>query len=150
MRGQMFLCVMLLGGILAVPAHAQVNVNVNIGGPPPVVVRAAPTMVFLPDPGVYAAVGVPYDIYFINGRYYYFNDDEWFWAPGYGGPWVFVSYRTLPPGLRKFKMVKLHEFREREYRVYKVQGRNFKGEHFEAESVREHGNNGHHKKGKKD
>src|SRR5436190_17411806 len=123
---------MLLGGLLSTPAVAQVNVTVNIGPPPPVIVAAPPTMLFLSDPGVFVAIGVPYDIFFIGERYYYYRGDNWFWAAGYGGPWVYVGNRSLPPGLRKFKVERLREFREREYKVYKVQGPRFRGEHFEA------------------
>jgi hypothetical protein len=152
----LLLSVLVLEGLLATPAVAQVNVNVNIGAPPPVIVHEAPTMVFLSEPGVYTAVGIPYDIFFISGRYYYLNGNDWFWAAGYGGPWVHVEYRSLPPGLRKFKVHRLREFREREYRVYRVEGANFKGGHFVAVSDRddddhgkEHGREGHHRgKGK--
>ena len=111
------------------PASAQVNVNINIGPPPPVVVHAAPTMLFLPEPAIYVAVGTPYDIFFIDGRYYYFHGDNWFWASGYRGPWVHVVYRSLPLGLRKFKVHHLRQYREREYAVYRVQGPKFKGKH---------------------
>ena len=118
--------------LLAMPSLAQVSVNVNIGAPPPVIVQAPPTMLFLSDPGVYVAVGIPYDIYFVSGRYYYLRGDDWFWASGYGGPWVHVVHTSLPPGLRKFKVKQLHDFRDREYRVYQVQGPNFKGKHFQG------------------
>jgi hypothetical protein len=101
---------------------AEVHVNVNIGAPPPIIVRSAPTMVYLPEPAVYVAVGIPYDLYFVGGRYYYFRGDNWYWAPGYGGPWNYVVYSSLPPGLRKFRTVRLHEFRDREYRVYRYSG----------------------------
>ena len=111
-------------------ARAEVNINVNIGPPPPIVVRERPTMVYLAEPAVFVAVGVPYDVYFVSGRYYYMHKDNWFWAPGYGGPWVNVTYKSLPPGLQRYKVVKLHEFREREYRVYKVEGPKFKGKYF--------------------
>src|SRR5687767_235209 len=99
---------LLLGVTLAVivvitPAQAQVNVNVHIGEPAPVVVYSPPTMVLLPEPQMYVAVGVPYDIYFMGGRYYYFHADHWFYGPGYGGPWTYVAIEKLPPGLRKFK-----------------------------------------------
>src|SRR5688572_21346896 len=129
---------MLLGAIamdggLATPAHAEVNINVNIGAPPPVVVVERPTMLYLPEPGVYVAVGVPYDIFFMSGRYYYFHGNNWFWASGYGGPWVHVVHKSLPPGLQRYKVVQLHGFREREYRVYKVQGPKFKGKRFDAD-----------------
>jgi hypothetical protein len=125
--------VMLTNGILTTPALAEVNINVNIGPPPPVIVTSRPTMVYLAEPAVYVAVGVPYDIYFISGRYYYMHGDNWFWAPGYGGPWVHVVHKSLPPGLQKYKVVQLRDFREREYRVYKVQGPGFKGKHFDAD-----------------
>jgi len=129
---------MLLGGIamasgLATPARAEVNINVNIGAPPPVVVVERPTMLYLPEPGLYVAVGVPYDIFFMSGRYYYFHGNNWFYASGYGGPWVHVVHKGLPPGLQRYKVVQLHDFREREYRVYKVQGPNFKGKRFDAD-----------------
>jgi hypothetical protein len=130
--------------LAAAPAGAQVSVNVRIGEPPPVVVVSPPTMVLLPEPQMYVAVGVPYDIYFLNGRYYYLHGGHWFWGPGYGGPWTYVAVEKLPPGLRKFKVKQLHEFRDREVRVYKTNGRYFVAEE------REHPGKGHGKgKGKK-
>ena len=122
----------LMSGLMAPAAHAQVHVNVNIGSPPPVVVVAPPPMLFLPEPGIYVAAGTPYDIFFISGRYYYFYGDNWFWGSGYGGPWTYVTYRAVPPGLRKYKVKQLRAYREREYRVYRVEGRNFNGKHFYA------------------
>src|SRR5262249_55507000 len=118
-KGGLLLSLMLLGGLFPMQARAQVNVNVNIGPPAPVIVQAPPEMVFLRDPGVYVAVGIPYDVFFIGGRYYYYQGNHWFWGPGYGGPWTYVEYRTLPPGLRRYKVVKLREYREREYTVYR-------------------------------
>lgn len=120
-------------GMLAVPARAEVNINVNIGPPPPVVVVERPTMLYLGEPGLFVAVGVPYDIFFVSGRYYYFHGNNWFWASGYGGPWVHVVHKGLPPGLQKHKIVYLREYREREYRVYKAQGPKFSGKKFDAD-----------------
>jgi len=113
-------------------ALAQVSINVNIGAPPPVVVHSPPTMLFLPEPGFYVAVGVPYDIYFIGGRYYYLHDDHWFWASGYGGPWVHVGHSALPPGLQKFKIDRLRTFRDREHQIFVNQGPDFRGRRFRA------------------
>jgi hypothetical protein len=147
-------CGVLLGlmlsiGFSAKPAHAQVNINVHIGEPPPVVVYAPPTMVLLPEPQMYVAVGVPYDIYFVSGRYYYLHGGHWFWGSGYGGPWTYVALEKLPPGLRKFKVKQLREFREREYRVYKTRGPGSSGTYFMAEE-KEHPGRGNGKaKGKK-
>jgi hypothetical protein len=132
----------LLVAFVAAPAYAQVNINVRIGEPPPVVVYSPPTMVLMPEPQAYVAVGVPYDIYFVSGRYYYLHGGHWFWGPGYGGPWTYVAIERIPPGLRKFKVQRLHEFRDREYHVYKTRGRNFRGTYFVAE------HKGHPGKGK--
>src|SRR2546423_12337434 len=110
-------------------------------------------MLFLPEPGVYFAAGTTYDIFFVGSRYYYFHGDRWFWGAGYGGPWTYVTYRTLPPGLRRYKVEQLRFYREREYRVYRVEGQNFNGKHFYAEPgpgkhFKEEGHdNGKHKGG---
>jgi hypothetical protein len=114
------LAVMLLHALLPASASGQVNVNINVGSPPPVVLHAAPRMIFLPEPGVHVLVGAPYDIYFIDKRYYYYHDTHWFWASGYDGPWVVVQ--RLPPGLAKHKIVKLREFRDVEYVKVKNHG----------------------------
>ena len=79
-RCGMLLGSMLLLGLLTTPARAQVSIDVHIGEPPPVVVYSPPTMVMLPEPQMYVAVGVPYDIFFVSGRYYYFHGDHWFWG----------------------------------------------------------------------
>lgn len=157
-KSGMLLSLVLLASLFPTQVHAQINVNVNIGPPAPVIVEAPPPMLFLSDPGVYVAVGIPYDVFFISGRYYYFHGDHWFWGPGFRGPWTYVGIRSLPPGLRRYKIVRLREYREREYKVYKVQGRNFRGKHFNAvaansDNDHDNGNRGHgagnHGKGKK-
>jgi hypothetical protein len=141
---------LMLGVVsFATPARAHVDVNVNIGAPPPVVVYSPPTMVLMPEPQMYVAVGVPYDIYFVGGRYYYLHGGHWFWGTGYSGPWTYAAFETLPPGLRRYKVRQLHEFREREYRVYRVQGRSFGGTYFVAEEKEHHGK-GHGRGHRKD
>jgi len=124
---------MIAAFVLAVPAPAQVSINVHIGEPPPVVVYSPPAMLLLPEPQMYVAVGVPYDIFFVSGRYYYLHDGHWFWGAGYGGPWTYIVVSKLPPGLRKYKVKQLHEFRDREYKVYKAKGP-ARGRYFVAEA----------------
>src|SRR5215831_20010063 len=148
-RGALVSLVLLIGSV-ARPAPAQVSVNVHIGQPPPVVVYSPPTMVLLPEPQTYVAVGVPYDIYFVGGRYYYLHGNHWFWGPGYGGPWTYVAVERLPPGLRRYKVKQLREFREREYRAYTVQGPGFGGTYFvakERDDDDDQGDGGHHGRG---
>src|SRR3954467_1745118 len=90
-RHKMILTLLLSIGFLTVPAFAQVSINVHIGEPPPVVVYSPPTMIMLPEPQMYVAVGVPYDIYFVSGRYYYLDGGHWFYGSAYGGPWTYVA-----------------------------------------------------------
>ena len=59
-----------------------------------------------------------------------------------------VAFQGLPPGLRKFKVKQLHEFREREYRVYKTNGPKFRGTYFVAEEHPGHGKSKGKGKGK--
>src|SRR5215510_7729901 len=100
-------CGVLLGlilsiGLFATSVHAQVSVNVHIGEPFSVVMYSPSTMVLMPEPQMYVAVGVPYDIFFVSGHYYYYHGGHWFCGPGYGGPWTFVAIERLPPGLRRY------------------------------------------------
>ncbi len=121
---------------IATPSsYAGVDVNINIGVPlpPPVVVQAPPEMMIIPEAGVYVAVGTPYDLFFLSGRYYYFHNGYWYWARGYGGPWVHVESRTLPPGLRRYKIERLHEFREHAWKDYRERGPAYRRKHFRAE-----------------
>src|SRR3989337_4423152 len=139
----------LLIAITGSQALGEVNVNVNIGVPmpPAIVVEAPPAMIFLPQPGVYVAVGIPYSIFFFSSHYYYFHNDHWFRASGYGGPWAQIKYKSLPPGLRKYKINQLHTFRDREFEVSREHGPGYKGKHFVAEKDHGHKSKGHSEKG---
>lgn len=148
------LCMVFLAVLLSYAgsqALAEVNVNINIGvpAPPAVVVEAPPAMVFLPQPGVFVAVGIPYSIFFISSHYYYFHNDHWFRSTGYGGPWIQVKHKSLPPGLRKYKIHQLHTFRDREFKVYREHGPKYKGRHFIADDKHGHKSKGHPEKGHK-
>jgi hypothetical protein len=85
---------------LATPAFAEVNISVNIG--PPIVVHERPTMLYLAEPGMFVAVGVPYDIYFLSGRYHYYHATTVL-GIGYGGPWL-LSTKSLPPDCRSTRL----------------------------------------------
>lgn len=137
MKNLMIFLVIFAALVWVVPpsyAGVDVNINLQIPLPPPIVVEAPPEMVIIPEAGVYVVVGAPYDLYFISGRYYYFHNSYWYWSRGYGGPWVHIEYRMLPPGLRKYKIERLHEFREHAWKEYREHGPAFKGKHFKAEA----------------
>jgi hypothetical protein len=124
--------------LVATAARGEVDVHINIGvrppppPPPVIVVEAPPTMLYLPGPAVYVAVGVPYDVYFDGDRYYYCHGGHWFWSRRHAGPWAYVGDSHLPPGLRKFKLRKLHWYRDREYHAYRERGPRYHGRHFVA------------------
>lgn len=141
------LCIVIAGS----KASGEVNVNINVGVPvpPAVVVEAPPAMIFLSQPGVYVAVDVPYYIFFVSGRYYYFHNDHWYRSHGYRGPWTNIKRKVLPPGLRKYTIHQLHDFRDREFVVYKDHGPGYKGRHFVAKEDHRSKSNKHYEKGHK-
>jgi len=130
----------------APPSHAQVGVDIRIGNPPPpppppgppaIVVQEPPQMVYYPDAGVYVAIGTPYDLYFVSGRYYYYTGGFWYVSTyGYGGPWARIVYGRLPWGLRRYKIERYHEFRDREWGAYHGREREYRRRHFKAERGR--------------
>lgn len=89
----------LLSGAALVPGPvaAGVDVNINIGLPPPVVFPAAPLL--LPIPGAYAyfAPDVDVDIIFYRGFWYRPYRGHWFRSDRYDGRWVFLEPRFVPP-----------------------------------------------------
>lgn len=88
------------GAILAGAAEAaDVHVGVHIGvpAPPPIVFQAAPRLVVVPGaPRVYYAPDVSVNFFSYGGRYYTYDDGNWFVARDYGGPWSYVAPRYVP------------------------------------------------------
>ncbi|HET6466420.1 MAG TPA: hypothetical protein VFH55_12495 [Nitrospiria bacterium] len=120
----------VLIGLFGCPVQAaDPNSNAHVISPP-AVVTGPPTMLFLIDPGVYAAVGSPYDMYYITGVYFYYYSNHWYRGPGYKGPWTHVEPHSLPPGLRDYKIQELHRYRESEFKAYEAQGLKYQGRKF--------------------
>lgn len=122
------------------------DVNINVGNRPAVVVPAPPVVVvpvaprvvieeppvFIVPPGLgfYVGIDIPYDIFYISGRYYLWQDNYWYRAPHYRGPWTVVKYKHLPPGLRKHKLERIRYYRDDEYRVYRHDHDHYRGKRF--------------------
>ena len=102
---------------LGTAAHADgppVSIQFSIGSPPPPVyvapaypapaypapAYAPPVMVWMPELGVYVALGAQQPVFYLGGIYYYNYDGRWFTGPRYGGPWRAVA--VPPPQLRRF------------------------------------------------
>ena len=80
---------------VAMPAHSQVSVSVNIGQPPPVIV-ARPVMVPVQASPVYYSPSYGADLFFYEGRYYTVRDDQWFYAARVNTPWVAIAVGRVP------------------------------------------------------
>jgi hypothetical protein len=60
-----------------IPTMAQVSVQIGIPLPPPISFPAPPSVILLPNTGVYVAPDLAMDLFFFNG---------WWWRP-WGGHW---------------------------------------------------------------
>ena len=151
MKNAMIVALAALAALLLI-ASAQAadvgfDVNVSVGNQPrqrevvylpapapqPVYIEEAPEFIYPAELGFYVAVGVPYDLFRISNRYYLFRDGGWYRAPYYNGPWARVSYRSLPPGLRRHKHERIVYIRDEEYRHYRDDRERYHGKHFRPE-----------------
>jgi hypothetical protein len=141
----MYTYFVVLAGLLFVTEAAQasnVDVNINLGAPPPVVVREVapqqrtviiedvPDFVYPPALGFYVAVGTPHDLFFFGGNYYLFREGRWHRGYDYNGPWTVIREKNVPYGLRKHRFETIHQHRDREYATYQREHDRYRGKHF--------------------
>jgi len=114
----------------AAPAGADdFSFSINVGGPPAVLAQP-PDFLYPPELGFGVAVGVPYDMFYLSGVYYIYRGGGWYRTSSYGGSWVRLRHRELPPELRRYKIARIHEFRDREYRGYSRDRDHYRGRFF--------------------
>ena len=89
-----------------------------------------PDFLYPPELGFGVAVGVPYDMFYLGDFYYIYRGGGWYRTPSYGGSWVRIRGRELPPELRRYKIARIHEFRDREYRAYSRDRDHYRGRAF--------------------
>ena len=112
------------------PAQAaNVSFSINVGGPP-IVISQPPEFLYPPELGFGVAVGVPYDMFYFSGSYFIFRGGKWFRTPRYGGEWIRVRPRELPRELRRYRIDRIHEFRDREYNSYMHDRGHYHGRYF--------------------
>ena len=134
-----------LSASAACAGNVGVDVNIHLGNQPRQVIVPAPVaplplqvvsidqdvhFVYPERLGFFVAVGVPYDLFYLQNSYYLCRDGRWFRAPGSHGPWVAAQYRDLPPGLRRHKLDRIREYRRAEYDVYRHDRDRYEGKHF--------------------
>ena len=159
MKHAVFLCLFnVLSVSWAFGGNVGANINIRIGDPPPVVVAPAPVPVIVSEPplfltpsslGFAVAVGVPYDMFYIDGRYYLHQSNVWYAGHRYDGPWTVVVRDRLPPGLRKHKHEKIILVRDEEYHHYRKNRDRYRGKTYRPERYDDRGEKrGHGKKGR--
>jgi hypothetical protein len=110
-------------------AQAGISFSINVGGPP-IVITQPPDFLYPPELGFGVAVGVPYDMFYLSGGYYVYRGGGWYRASSYGGSWIKIRSRELPPELRRYNITKIHAFRDREYRAYAKDREHYRGKSF--------------------
>ena len=128
-------------------SNVGVDLNIRLGGEPRPVIVTEPVYVPAPEPepyleveeevefvypeelGFYVAVGVPYDLFYLNNSYFVFRDGRWLRSRSSRGGWVTARYRDLPPVLRRHRLERIREYRVREYNVYRRDREHYRGRH---------------------
>jgi hypothetical protein len=83
-------------------ANTSVGVSVSIGNapPPPVmVIREQPRVIVVPGSSVYVVdddYDLPYDMFRYGVYWYVYNNDYWYRARSYRGPFTVVEARYVP------------------------------------------------------
>jgi hypothetical protein len=108
---------------------ANISFSINVGGPP-IVIAQPPEFLYPTELGFGVAVGVPYDMFYISGVYYVYRGGGWYRTYSYGGNWIKVRHHELPPELSRYNIAKIHEFRDREYRVYARDRNHYRGKYY--------------------
>ena len=77
----------LLVAAVALPAHAQVRVGIDIG------IRLPGPPAFVPVPGapVYYAPRAPANVFLYGQQYWAFTNGGWYVGPTWNGPWAVVQ-----------------------------------------------------------
>src|SRR3954469_7779451 len=85
----------LLVLVLAVPAPAQVRLDIGIHLPAP------PSLVVVPGTPVYYAPQAPANVFLYGHQYWAFTNSGWYAGPNWNGPWAVVEPAVVPvPVLR--------------------------------------------------
>lgn len=141
-RALIFLGILLLA-VSSGEARTNVDLNINIGTPP-VVVREVPSsttiivdddpdFVFSPRFGFYIGFGIPLDIIYFDGFFWLYRDNGWHRGHSHRGPWYRVKHRHVPWEIRRYDIVTIREYRDREYVVFQRERDRYPHRHFRAD-----------------
>ena len=100
--------------ILAMPAGAQVNIQVGIPLPPPLIFSAPPQLVVLPETYVYVVPDIPEDVFFVDGWWWRPWQGHWYRSQYYDRDWGY--YPSVPSFYREVPQEWRHEYRDHQWR----------------------------------
>ncbi|HTG00031.1 MAG TPA: hypothetical protein VK654_05530, partial [Nitrospirota bacterium] len=86
--------------------------------PPDVYTEEAPQFIYSQPLDAYVAVGVPYDLVYTGGAYFYYYGGYWYRGPYYNGPWVIARGPLLPPLFLRYRIGQIRYYRNHEFRRY--------------------------------
>ena len=127
----LFQSALMLQAVQLAQAYDE-SYSIDVGGPP-IDISQPPDFIYPPELGFGVAVDVPYDMFFLDGVYFIYRGGGWYRASSYGNGWVKVRQRELPPQLRRYRISKIHAYRDREFRVYSRDRDHYHGQHFRPE-----------------
>ena len=127
----LLLCIALFGAVPAFAGGLDLNLNLHLGtrGPATTIVSEAPLFLESATLGLQVAVGTPYPMFHVDGRYFIFRQGRWLVGPGYRGPWDGIRHDRLPPGLARRSSRQVIAVRDEEcerYRHGRYHGRTFR------------------------
>jgi hypothetical protein len=96
--------------LLALPARAQVQVQITMGLP-----VVLPPMVVV-QPGVRVVTDLDDEIYFVNGWYWVRRGPHWYRTHDHRGRWVWVEPRRVPVALVRIPEGRYRHIRHEEWK----------------------------------
>jgi len=88
---------LLAGRLLApAPAHADVNIGINVAPPPAFVVASPPRLVAVPGSPVFYGPSANYNLFIYGSRSYSFHGGTWFVAASPGSSWSLIATNRVP------------------------------------------------------
>jgi len=92
------LCVLFAFWEVKEAATADVQLNINLG-PPPIVVIEPPVVVMIPNSKICFVPDPKIDIFFYSGYWWSPRGEQWYRARAYNGPWGIVKRHYVPAPL---------------------------------------------------
>ena len=80
--------------VVPMPTMARVDVNINIGLPPPIAFAAPPQLIVIPETYVYVDPYIDVDLFFWNGWWWRLWEGRWYRSYYYNRGWRY--YNNVP------------------------------------------------------